>query len=76
MWGDVVSQVVRLHRRKRFHKQRLLEVFRELRHSTAAMPDGVVILNSQWEIVWFNRMAGQAARPAPQGRSAACASST
>ena len=46
----MVSRVVRLHRRKRFHKQRLLEVFRELRHSTAAMPDGVVILNSQWEI--------------------------
>ena len=59
VWGDVVSQVVRLHRRKRFHKQRLLEVFRELRRSTAAMPDGVVILNAQWEIVWFNRMAGR-----------------
>ncbi len=59
LWGDVVTRVVRLHRRKRFHKQRLLDVFRELRHSTAAMPDGVVILNSQWEILWFNRMAGK-----------------
>jgi two-component system phosphate regulon sensor histidine kinase PhoR len=59
IWGDVVSRVVRLHRRKRFHKQRLLDVFRELRHSTAAMPDGVVILNAQWEILWFNRMAGK-----------------
>jgi two-component system phosphate regulon sensor histidine kinase PhoR len=58
LWGDVVARVVRLHRRKRFHKQRLLEVFRELRHSTAAMPDGVLILNAQWEILWFNRMAG------------------
>jgi two-component system phosphate regulon sensor histidine kinase PhoR len=57
VWGDVVSQVVRLHRRKRFHKQRMLELFRELRRSTAAMPDGVVILNSQWEIAWFNRAA-------------------
>jgi two-component system, OmpR family, phosphate regulon sensor histidine kinase PhoR len=59
LWGEVVSRVVRLHRRKRFHKQRLLDVFRELRHSTAAMPDGVIILNSQWEILWFNRMAGK-----------------
>jgi two-component system phosphate regulon sensor histidine kinase PhoR len=58
LWGDVVARVVRLHRRKRYHKQRLLDVFRELRHSTAAMPDGVVILNSIWEILWFNRMAG------------------
>ena len=59
VWGDVVSQVVRLHRRKRYHKQRLLELFRELRRSTAALPDGVIILNSQWEIVWFNRTAGR-----------------
>jgi len=59
LWDDVVSRVVRLHRRKRYHKQRLLEVFRELRRSTAAMPDGVVVLNANWEIVWFNRKAGQ-----------------
>jgi two-component system phosphate regulon sensor histidine kinase PhoR len=57
VWGDVVTQVVRLYRRKRFHKQRLLDVFRELRHSTAAMPDGVVVLNAHNEIAWFNRMA-------------------
>jgi two-component system, OmpR family, phosphate regulon sensor histidine kinase PhoR len=59
LWDDVVSRVVRLHRRKRFHKQRLLEVFRELRRSTASMPDGVVVLNALWEIVWFNRTAGR-----------------
>jgi two-component system phosphate regulon sensor histidine kinase PhoR len=59
VWEDVVSRVVRLHRRKRFHKQRLLDVFRELRRSTAAMPDGVVVLNALWEIVWFNRTAGR-----------------
>ena len=59
MWGDVVSRVVRLHRRKRFHKERLLQVFRELRQSTAAMPDGVIILNAQGEIAWFNRTAAR-----------------
>jgi two-component system, OmpR family, phosphate regulon sensor histidine kinase PhoR len=59
IWGDVVSQVVRLHRRKRFHKERLLQVFRELRQSTAAMPDGVLIINAQAEVVWFNRTAGR-----------------
>jgi two-component system, OmpR family, phosphate regulon sensor histidine kinase PhoR len=59
IWDDVVSRVVRLHRRKRFHKQRLLEVFRELRRSTAAMPDGVVVLNANWEILWFNRTAAR-----------------
>jgi two-component system phosphate regulon sensor histidine kinase PhoR len=51
--------VVRLHRRKRFHKERLTRLFRELRRSTAAMPDGVVMLDPQGEIIWFNRKAGE-----------------
>jgi two-component system, OmpR family, phosphate regulon sensor histidine kinase PhoR len=59
LWGDVVAQVVRLHRRKRFHKERLTRLFRELRRSTAAMPDGVVMLDPQGEIIWFNRKAGE-----------------
>jgi two-component system phosphate regulon sensor histidine kinase PhoR len=59
IWGDVVAQVVRLHRRKRFHKERLTRLFRELRRSTAAMPDGVVMLDPQNEIIWFNRKAGE-----------------
>ena len=55
VWGDIVAQVVRIHRRKQFHKQRLVQIFRELRRSTAALPDGVIILSRQHEIVWFNR---------------------
>lgn len=58
-WADVVAQVVRLHRRKRFHKQRMMQLFRELRRSTAAMPDGVIVLNANREIVWFNRTAAR-----------------
>ncbi len=59
IWDDIVTQVVRLHRRKRYHKQRLLQLLRELRNSTAAMPDGVVVLNARGEIAWFNRMAAR-----------------
>ena len=59
IWGDIVAQVVRLHRRKQFHKQRLMQLFRELRRSTAALPDGVIILSTQREIVWFNRQAAR-----------------
>ena len=58
-WGDLVVLVVRLYRRKQFHKQRLLRLLRELRRSTAAMPDGVVVLNPQAEILWFNRTAAR-----------------
>lgn len=59
VWGDVIGQVVRLHRRKQYHKQRLVQLYRELRRSTAALPDGVIILSSQREIVWFNRQAAR-----------------
>jgi two-component system phosphate regulon sensor histidine kinase PhoR len=58
-WGEILTQVVRLHRRKRFHKQRFLQLFRQIQRSTTALPEGVVILNDQREILWFNRMAGQ-----------------
>jgi two-component system phosphate regulon sensor histidine kinase PhoR len=57
VWGDLIAQVVRLDRRKRYHKQRFIRVFRELRRSTAAMPDGVIMLTRAREIQWFNRTA-------------------
>ncbi len=59
LWGDVIAQVGRLHRRKNFHKQRIIGLFRELRRSTASMPDGVVALNPENEILWFNRRASE-----------------
>ncbi len=59
VWGEIIAQIVRLHRRKRFHKQRFVQLMRQLQHSTAALPNGVVILNAQREIVWFNLMAAR-----------------
>lgn len=59
LWGEIVSLVSRLHRRKQFHKERTLALFRELRRSTASMPDGVVALNAAKEIIWFNRRAAE-----------------
>ncbi|HEX4024433.1 MAG TPA: phosphate regulon sensor histidine kinase PhoR [Steroidobacteraceae bacterium] len=58
-WGELVGKILRLYRRKQFHRQRLLRLLRELRRSTAAMPDGVVVLNPQTEILWFNRTAAR-----------------
>lgn len=59
LWGRVVAQVVRLHRRKRFHKQRFLRLLRQIERSTASLPDGVLLLNAQREITWFNRTAAR-----------------
>ena len=59
VFGEIIAQIVRLHRRKRFHKQRFVQLMRQLQRSTAALPNGVVILNAQREIIWFNRMASR-----------------
>jgi two-component system phosphate regulon sensor histidine kinase PhoR len=59
VWGEIVAQIVRLHRRKRYHKQRFVQLIRQLQRSTAALPNGVVILDGEREIVWFNRMAAR-----------------
>jgi two-component system phosphate regulon sensor histidine kinase PhoR len=59
VWGQSIAQIVRLHRRKRFHKQRFLQLLRQIQRSTAALPDGVVILNAQREITFLNRTAAK-----------------
>src|SRR5579871_6650262 len=59
VFGEIIAQIVRLHRRKRFHKQRFVQLMRQLHRSTAALPNGVVILNAQREITWFNRTAAR-----------------
>ena len=59
VWGDVIGLIIRLFRRKQYHKRRMRQLLRELRHSTAAIPDGVVMLNPAAEILWFNRSAGE-----------------
>ncbi len=57
-WGELIALYIRMQRRKTHHKQRLARVLQDLRETTAAMPDGVVLLNPQSEIQWFNRSAG------------------
>jgi two-component system phosphate regulon sensor histidine kinase PhoR len=59
VWGDVVALVGRAYKRKNFHKRRIQQLLREFRRLTAAMPDGVVLLSQDFEIIWFNRTAAQ-----------------
>jgi len=58
-WGDAIGLIARLFRRKQYHKRRMRQLLRELRNSTAAIPDGVVMLNPAAEILWFNRSAAE-----------------
>lgn len=59
LWGEVMSVTSRIYRRKVFHKRRVLQLLRELRRMTSAMPDGAILLGPTREILWFNRMAAQ-----------------
>ena len=57
LWGEVTAVTTRLYRRKVFHKRRVLNLLRELRRMTSAMPDGAILLGPSREILWFNRTA-------------------
>lgn len=59
VWGDVFRHFYRLRRRDRERKRRMARLLREFRNSTGAMPDGVVALEGQGEIRWFNRAAAR-----------------
>jgi len=59
LWGEVMAVTSRLYRRKVFHKRRVLQLLRELRRMTSAMPDGAILLGPTREILWFNRVAAE-----------------
>ncbi|MCH8476819.1 MAG: phosphate regulon sensor histidine kinase PhoR [Wenzhouxiangella sp.] len=62
IWGDVFEHYYRLQRRYYKRKKRLARVIREFRESTAAMPDGTLVLNSEFRIIWFNDAARETLR--------------
>lgn len=57
-WGEVVSIIARIYRRKQYHRARVVQLLREFRRLTSAMPDGAILLGPENEILWFNRNAG------------------
>ncbi len=62
IWSDVFEHYYRLQKRYYKRKKRLSRVIREFRESTSAMPDGSVVLDPEWRIVWFNAAAEQLLR--------------
>ena len=54
LWGEVFEHYFRLQKRYYKRKKRLAKVIREFRESTAAMPDGSLVLDGDFRILWFN----------------------
>ncbi|MHB8404275.1 MAG: phosphate regulon sensor histidine kinase PhoR [Gammaproteobacteria bacterium] len=59
IWDDIFNNCYQLRKRERERKWRLVQLLREVRDSTAAMPDGMVILDRVGEIRWLNEAAGR-----------------
>ncbi len=56
-WGEVLTIVHRIYRRKQYHKSQVISLLREFRRLTSAMPEGAVLLGPEHEILWLNRRA-------------------
>ena len=57
LWGEVFYRLLNMQRRHRKRKKRLVGILAEFQASTAALPDGAVVLGPHGEIVWFNDAA-------------------
>lgn len=57
VWGQLFDDYYRLRRSHHQSKRRLAAVIREFREATAAMPDGTLVLDHEFRILWYNRAA-------------------
>jgi two-component system phosphate regulon sensor histidine kinase PhoR len=57
VWGQLFDDYYRLRRRHHLSKRKLAAVIREFREATAAMPDGTLVLDREFRILWYNQAA-------------------
>ena len=58
-WGGIFSLLARLVRNQDQNQEQLNSALERLRQATAAMPEGIVILDEENRIEWSNKMAEQ-----------------
>jgi two-component system phosphate regulon sensor histidine kinase PhoR len=57
LWGEVFEGLLDQQRRHRKRKKQLASILAQFQASTAALPDGAVVLAGRGEIAWFNNAA-------------------
>jgi two-component system, OmpR family, phosphate regulon sensor histidine kinase PhoR len=57
VWGNIYFNVYHLQKRYVARKKKLASIVKQFKQSTAAMPDGAVVLGAGGEIAWFNTPA-------------------
>ncbi len=66
VWREIFDQLYRLQKRNRARKKKLTKFLNRFQESTAAMPDGTVVLDKEWQIEWMNSAAHKMLRLNPQ----------
>lgn len=66
LWGLAFDALIELQRKNRKKKKKLTAMLAEFQASTAALPDGAIVLGSRGEIAWFNSAARQLLGLRPQ----------
>ncbi len=54
LWGEAFDRLADMHRRNRKKKKRLAAMLSEFQASTAALPDGAVVLSERGDLLRFN----------------------
>lgn len=57
MWSNIFDRIYRLQQAERLRQRELGRIVRRFRKSSAALPDGVVVLDDAFRIDWFNDSA-------------------
>jgi two-component system phosphate regulon sensor histidine kinase PhoR len=57
VWGEIFDQLYAMQRRNKKRKRKLASIVAEFQASTAALPDGAIVVSSRGEIAWFNNAA-------------------
>lgn len=59
IWGDIFDKIVRLQKRQQREKSRLQSVVKRGQETTAALRDGIILLDNKGNIDWFNSSAAK-----------------
>lgn len=57
LWGELFNGIYRLQQRSRKRSKRLVKLLNRFRETTGAMPDGIIILEKDGGIEWWNSAA-------------------
>ncbi len=59
IWGEIFTEIYRLQKRNKKRHKRLVKLLARFRETTEAMPDGVVVMQANGTIEWWNDAGGK-----------------